>query len=106
MRPDDERLAEELADRIPKLDETEAQTPDFAYFRDLVHKQQAAVRRAQRRQLALFVAVAAALVSAIILCMGRSEVFLYAFQGAAVAAAAAVLSVSFIRARRLKEGTR
>lgn len=101
---EDERIREELSKSASKIDGATPHTPDFQFFRDMVERQQATVRRSQRRQLALFVLVAAALVSAVILCMGAFGFFFLALQGAAVAGSIAGLAVFIIRSRRLKAG--
>lgn len=104
MKHEDEALKEELEKSIQKLEDAEVPTPEFKYFKDMVDKQQAAVRKAQKRQLALFSIVAAALISAIILLMGKFEVLFIVLQGAAFIGSIAGLSVFY--ARRPKEGFR
>ena len=69
----------------------------------MVDRQQADIRRVQKRQLMLFVIVAALLVSAIILCMGLFTMFLIALQGMAFTGTVAGLIVYFAKTRRLKE---
>lgn len=104
MKNDDEKFEHELENSFIQLDNIEIPTPDFKFFKDMVDKQQAAARRAQKRQLGLFIAVAAVLMSAIIFFIGQSEMLFVAMQGAAVLAAVACLSVFY--ARKPKEGFR
>jgi hypothetical protein len=101
---EEKRLREALAKSAEKLGAVEPPARDFRFFRELVERQQAAARRVQRRQLALFTAVAALLVSAIIVFMGSYPVFILALQCAAVAGAIAGLAVFFARSRKLKAG--
>lgn len=96
----DEKVGEELAASAAKLDAAGLDVPDFQFFKSIVEKQQTIMRRSQRRQLALFTAVAAMLVSALIVGMGWSLAFVIALQGAAVAGAIAGLTVFFLRSRR------
>lgn len=104
MENNDERVEQALREGAAKLDAAEVRTPDFMVFKALAEKQLAVVRRAQRRQLILFAAVAALLVSALLLCMGKSLVFIIALQAAAVAGAVVGLAVTFVRGKKLKAG--
>lgn len=103
MKPDDRQLADKLADSAEKLNGIDAPSPDFQYFKALVDRQQEALRQAQRRQLALFIVVAAVLVSALMVCLGRFEILFIALQTAAFMGAVAGLAFFFIRKPR--EGT-
>lgn len=106
MRQDEEQIKAALERSAKKLDGVDVAVPDFIYFKNMVNKQQAAVRRAQKRQLALFVVVAVVILSAVICLTGISGAFLLALQGAAFAGGIAGLAVFAARTRRLKEGTR
>jgi hypothetical protein len=97
MKLDDKALAERLAESATKLDGVEAGDPGFQFFRDMVDKQQKALRRTQRRQLALFTVVAAVLVSALIFCMGNFQLLFFVLQGAALMGAVAGLAFFFIK---------
>jgi hypothetical protein len=100
----EERMRKALDESAGKIDGIVPPAHDFLFFKDMVEKQQAIARRAQKRQLMLFVAVAAVLVSALIACMGQFMVFIIALQGAAVMGAITGLAVFFIRNRKLKAG--
>jgi len=104
MGNEQERIEQALKDSAAELDAAQVTTPDFMVFKTLAEKQLSAIRRAQRRQFALFAAVAALLVSALLLCMGESLVFVIALQAAAVGGAIVGLAVTFIRSRKLKAG--
>lgn len=103
---DDQNTGELLKRAAEKLDGVDVPTPGFAYFKELAEREMTTVRRKQRRQFALFVAVAMALVAALLFCLGSYQIVFFVLQGAAVAGAAAGLAVFFTRSSRMKEGTR
>jgi hypothetical protein len=98
----DEKTGKQLAASAAKLDSADPQIPDFQFFKSMVEKQRAAARRAQKRQLALFVVVAVLTVSAVIALTGSYPAFIIALQAAAVAGSAAGLAVFFLKSRRPK----
>lgn len=100
MEHDDRELLKDIEESVGKLDGIEPAVPEFMYFKKLVEREQCRQKRSQRRQLALFITVAAVLVSGLILAMGRFEVILFALQGAALAVAAISLIVAFARKPR------
>jgi hypothetical protein len=102
MKPEDGKLEEALRRGAEKLDGVDAPTPGFAWFKGLVDRGQARLRRAQRRQLVLFVAVALALVAGLIFCLGNYQAVFFALQGAAVLGA--VTGLIWFFARKPKEG--
>lgn len=102
----EEKLTEELAQRAVLLDEMDVPRPGFLQIKQMVERQQAAVRRAQRRQLALFILVAGLVVSAVLYCLGNLQTVFFAVQGGAMAVAITTLCVSFARSSRLKVGVR
>lgn len=97
MKPEHEDIGEKLTGSAQKLDGANVPAPAFQYFKDLVDREQARARRSQRRQLALFVAVALALVAGLLFCMGSYQVVFIALQGAAALGAAAGLAWFFLR---------
>lgn len=106
MNQDEQLIEQELANRFDILDDFEITPPSFAYFRQMVEKQQAALRCAQRIQLALFTVVAAALVAGLTFCTGRFELFFFALQALGFIGAIAGMAVYFVQSKRLKEGLR
>jgi hypothetical protein len=106
MGNEDERIETGLAQSAAKLDKAEPPSPDFQFFKDIVVEQQAALRHAQRVQFAVFAVVAAMLIAALILFMGRSLFFIVALQGLAMVIAAAALSAFFLKSRRQHAGAR
>ncbi len=100
----DEKIRNGLAAGAEKLDAAELHAPDFQFFKGMVEKQQAAVRRAQKRQLALFAAVAALILSAVVVFTGSYPAFILILQAAAVAGSLAGLAVFFVKSRWLKAG--
>lgn len=106
MMNEEQKLTEELQQRAALLDEIEVPRPDFLQIKQMVERQQAAVRRAQMRQLMLFILVAGLVVSGVLYCLGNLRMVFFAVQGAAIVVAILTLCVSFVRAPRVKAGTR
>lgn len=100
----DDGIREKLAASAGKLDAAKPQVPGFQYFKGMVEKQRAAARRSQRRQFALFVAVAALIVSAIVVCTGSYPALIVALQGAAAAGSLVALAVFYIKNRVHRAG--
>ena len=105
MENQDRELVQKIEESIEKLNAVDGTTPDFVYFKTLVDRQQAVVRRRQRIQLMLFVAVALALVSAVILLSGHVEVFFIVLQAAAIGGTIIGLTVSRLVSRRHTVGS-
>lgn len=103
MKPEDGTIEEKLRHNAKRLDGIGAPTPDFRYFKEIVDREQGKVRRAQKRQLALFVGVALVLVTGLIFCMGNYQAVFIALQGAALTGA--VASLIWFFARKPKEGS-
>jgi hypothetical protein len=106
MGNENEQMKIKFTQSAVKLDAVEPPTPDFLFFKDMVGKQQAALRCAQKLQFALFTAVAAMLMAALIVCLGRFLFFVVALQGLAIAIAAGALAAFFLRNRRQHAGAR
>jgi len=102
----EQEVLQKLSQSAGALDEVQPPTPEFAHFKALVDRQQALVRRAQRIQLALFAAVALALVSSVVLLSGRFEAFFVALQAAALSGAIIGLALFSRKTRRQAEGVR
>ncbi len=100
----DQELLQKLNKGAKNLDQIEVATPEFAHFKALVDRQQALIRRTQRIQLILFIVVALALVSGLVLLSGRFEAFFVLIQAAAFGGAIVGLSFAYVRARRQAQG--
>ena len=106
MKTDNGFLEDALLKSAVKINEADPSTPDFQFFKSMVEEQQAMMLRSQKRQLLLFTAVAAVLVSALILFTGRFEAFFIALQGAAATGAITGVAVFIMRNRTTKAGAR
>lgn len=102
MSKEDEQIKAALAQSVEKINGAAVPTPDFMFFRKMVDREQENIRRAQRRQFALFAVVAACILSAVVFLAGISEVFFITLQAVALAGTVVGLVVFF--ARRPKEG--
>ena len=100
----EKELQQKLDHSIKALDGIEPPTPDFTHFKALVDRQQALVRRARRVQLALFVAVALAIVSTMVLVSGHVEAFFVIMQAAIAGASVIGLAIYSLHARRQAQG--
>lgn len=104
MEYKDKDISQSLNAKVEAIDGIEPPTPEFGYFKAMVDRQQAIIRRAQRIQLVLFIAVAFALVSALILMAGQYQVLFLALQGAAFTGTVMGLVLYSLKTRRQTGG--
>lgn len=97
MKPEENELLNQLQQSAAKLDEAEIVTPDIQHFRAIVDAQLARQHQAQKRQLTLFIVIAALLVSALLIGVHAYQIIFIIVQSAVVAIAAASVLVAVLK---------